>query len=197
MQFAGGGVTGVASQIYSYRIKSNGTLHLNGTTLTPTGNVFLGEVLHPTQSILYAALPADSQIAVYKYSIGTGLMTFQTTVANPGSLACWLAINSTGTRLYSGESASNSITVYDLTNPLLPVQLQHLTLTPTTTGSSVTVMRFDPTGQFLYAISNSPTTSSLHVMNVASDGTMIESVAPLTLPVPSGNFPIGLATLMK
>jgi 6-phosphogluconolactonase (cycloisomerase 2 family) len=197
MQFAGGGVTGVASQIYSYRIKSNGTLHLNGTTLTPTGNVFLGEVLHPTQPILYAALPADSQIAVYQYSIGTGLMTFQTTVANPGSLACWLAINSTGTRLYSGESASNSITVYDLTNPLLPVQLQHLTLTPTTTGSSVTVMRFDPTGQFLYAISNSPTTSSLHVMNVASDGTMTESVAPLTLPVPSGNFPIGLATLMK
>lgn len=197
MQFAGGGVTGVPSQIYSYRIKSNGTLKLNGTTLTPTGNVFLGEVVHPTQPIFYAALPADSQIAVYQYSVGTGIVTFQTTVANPGSLACWLAINSAGTRLYSGESASNSITVYDLTNPLLPVQLQHLALTSTTTGSSVTNMRFDPTGQFLYAISNSPTTSSLHVMNIATDGTMTETIAPLTLPVPSGNFPIGLATLMK
>lgn len=197
MQFAGGGVAGVPSQIYSYRIKSNGTLKLNNTVQTPTGNVFLGEVVHPKQSILYAALPADSQIAVYQYSIATGVLTYQTSVANPGSLACWLAINSTGTRLYSGESASNSITVYDLTNPLLPVQLQHLTLTPTTTGSSVTNMRFDPTGQFLYAISNSPTTSSLHVMNVASDGTMTETVTPLTLPVPSGNYPIGLATLMK
>ena len=197
MQFAGGGTVGVVSQIYSYRIRSNGTLRLNNTVQTPTGNVFLGEVVHPTQSILYAALPADSEIAVYQYSIATGILTFQTTVANPGSLACWLAINSTGTRLYSGESASNSITVYDLTNPLLPVQLQHLTLTATTTGSSVTNMRFDATGQFLYAISNSPTSSSLHVMNIASDGTMTETLAPLTLPVPSGNFPIGLATLLK
>jgi len=197
MQFAGGGVVGVPSEILSYRIKSNGLLRLNGTTLTPSGNVFLGEVVHPTQSILYAALPADSEIAVYTYSNSSGLLTFQTTVANPGSLACWLAINSTGTRLYSGESASNSITVYDLTNPLLPVQLQHVTLTPTTSGSSVTNMRFDPTGQFLYAISNSPTTSSLHVMNIATDGTMSEILTPITLAVPSGNFPIGLATVMK
>ena len=197
LQFAGGGVVGVPSQIYSYRIRSNGTLKLNDTVLTPTGNVFLGEVVHPTQTILYAALPADSQIAVYTYSTSTGLLTYQTSVPNPGSLACWLAINAAGTRLYSGESASNSITVYDLTNPLLPVQLQHLTLTPTTTGSGVTVMQFDPTGQYLYAISNSPTTSSLHVMNIATDGTMTETVTPLTLPVPSGNYPIGLATLMK
>ena len=197
MQFAGGGVVGVPSQIYSYRIRSNGTLKLNSTVQTPTGNIFLGEVVHPTQTILYAALPADSQIAVYQYSIPGGILTYQTSVANPGMLACWLAINAAGTRLYSGESASNSITVYDLTNPLLPVQLQHLTLTPTTANSAVTVMRFDPTGQFLYAISNSPTSSSLHVMNVASDGTMTETLAPLTLPVPSGNFPIGLATLMK
>lgn len=197
MQFAGGGVVGVPSQIYSYRIRANGTLNLTDTVQTPTGNVFLGEVVHPTQTILYAALPADSQIAVYKYAAGTGILTYQTSVANPGGLPCWLAINAAGTRLYSGESATNSITVYDLTNAVLPVQLQHLTLTPTTTGSSVTVMRFDPTGQFLYAISNSPTSSSLHVMNVAGDGTMTETVAPMTLPVPTGNYPIGLATLMK
>ena len=197
MQFAGGGVAGVPSQIYSYRIRSSGTLKLNSTVQTPTGNVFLGEVVHPTQTILYAALPADNQIAVYQYSIPAGILTYQTSVANTGSLACWLAINAAGTRLYSGESASNSITVYDLTNPLLPVQLQHVTLTPTTSGSFVTVMRFDPTGNFLYAISNSSTSSSLHVMNVASDGTMTENLTPLTLPVPSGNYPIGLATLMK
>lgn len=197
MQFAGGGVVGVPSQIYSYRIHANGTLGLTNTVQTPTGNLFLGEVVHPTQTILYAALPVDSQIAVYQYAAGTGILTYQTSVANPGGLPCWLAINAAGTRLYSGESATNSITVYDLTNPLLPVQLQHLTLTATSAESAVTVMRFDPTGQFLYAISNSPTTSSLHVMNVASDGTMTETVTPMTLPVPSGNFPIGLATLMK
>jgi 6-phosphogluconolactonase (cycloisomerase 2 family) len=197
LQFAGGGVVGVPSQIYSYRIRSNGTLKLNNTVQTPTGNVFLGEVVHPTQTILYAALPADSQIAVYQYSLPAGILTYQTSVATLGSLPCWLAINSAGTRLYTGESATNSITAYDLTNPLLPVELQHISLTSTTPGSSVTNLRFDPTGQFMYAISNSPTSSSLHVMNVASDGTLTETVTPLTLPVPSGNFPIGLATLMK
>lgn len=197
LQFAGGGTAGVVSEIYSYRIRSNGTLKLNNAVMTPTGNVFLGEVVNPAQTVLYAALPADSQIAVYQYSVATGILTYQTSVANPGSLACWLAINAAGTRLYSGESASNSITVYDLTNPLLPVQLQHITLTPTTTGSSVTNLHFDPTGAFLYAISNSPTTSSLHVLNAAADGTLTETLTPLTLPVPSGNYPIGLATLLK
>jgi 6-phosphogluconolactonase (cycloisomerase 2 family) len=199
IQFAGGSPPPpIPSTIFSYRIRTNGTLRLNNSVTTPNpGSLFLGEVVHPTQAILYAALPADSQIGVYTYSLGTGLLSFQTTVANPGSLACWLAINSAGTRLYSGESMSNSITVYDLTNPLLPVQLQHLTLTFTITGSAVTNLRFDPTGQFLYAISNETAESSLHVFNVAADGTLSESITPVVLPVPFGNYPIGLATVMK
>lgn len=196
MQFAGAAV-GVPSQIYSYRIRSNGTLKLNSTVQTPTGNVFLGEVVHPTQNVLYAALPADNQIAVYQYTVPGGVMTYQTSVSSVGTLPCWLAINAAGTRLYSGNSASNSISVFDLTNSLLPVELQNVTLTPTTPNSDVTNLRFDPTGNFLYAISNSSTSSSLHIMNVASDGTMTETVTPLTLPVPIGNYPIGLATLMK
>ncbi len=198
MQFAGGSSPPVPSTIYSYRIRSNGTLKLNNSVTTPNpGSLFLGEVVHPTQAILYAALPADSQIGVYTYGPGTGTITFQTTVPNNGQLACWLAINSTGTRLYSGESMSNSITVYDLTNPLLPVQLQQITLSTTMTGSGVTNLRFDPTGQFLYAISNVITESSLHVLNVAADGTLSETLAPLAIPVPLGNYPIGLATVMK
>jgi hypothetical protein len=199
LQFAGGSPNPpVPSTIFSYRIRSNGTLRLNNSVSTPNpGSLFLGEVVHPTQQILYAALPADSQIGVYSYSGATGLMTFQTTVANPGGLACWLAINAAGTRLYSGESATNSVTVYDLTNPLLPVQLQHITLTATVSGSAVTNLRLDPTGQFLYAISNETSESSLHVFNVAADGTLSENVAPLALPVPFGNYPIGLATLLK
>jgi 6-phosphogluconolactonase (cycloisomerase 2 family) len=199
IQFAGGSPPPpIPSTIFSYRIRANGTLKLNNSVTTPNpGSLFLGEVVHPTQAILYAALPADSQVGVYTYSPGTGLITFQTTVANPGQLACWLAINSTGTRLYSGESMSNSITVYDLTNPLLPVQLQHITLTFTITSSGVTNLRFDPTGQFLYAISNETAESSLHVFNVASDGTLSETITPVVLPVPFGNYPIGLATVMK
>ena len=199
MQFAGGSPPPpVPSTIFAYRIRANGTLNLISSVTTPNpGSLFLGEVVHPTQAILYAALPADSQIGVYTYAPGTGEMAFQTTVPNPGLLPCWLAINAAGTRLYSGESMSNSITVYDLTNPLLPVQLQHLTLSFTITGSAVTNLRIDPTGKFLYAISNETAESSLHVFNVASDGTLSETITPVAIPVPFGNYPIGLATVMK
>jgi 6-phosphogluconolactonase (cycloisomerase 2 family) len=199
MQFAGGSPPPpIPSTIYSYRIRSDGTLKFNNSVTTPVaGSLFLGEVVHPTKAIFYVGLPADSQIGVYTYAPSTGLISFQTTVPNPGELACWLAINSAGTRLYSGESMSNSITVYDLTNALLPVQLQHITLTTTVVGSSVTNMRFDPTGQFLYAISNETVESTLHVFNVAADGTLSESITPMAIPVPFGNYPIGLATVMK
>lgn len=199
MQFAGGSPPPpVPSTIFAYRIRSNGTLKLNNSVTTPNpGSLFLGEVVHPSQAILYAALPVDSQIGVYTYAPGPGTIAFSTTVTNPGQLACWLAINAAGTRLYSGESMSNSITVYDLTNPLVPVQLQHISLTFTITGSGVTNLRFDPTGNFLYAVSNETAESSLHVLNVATDGTLSETITPVVIPVPFGNYPIGLATVMK
>ena len=198
MQFAGGTPPpGVVSQIYSYRMQANGKLKLNQTVLTPTGHVFLGEKVHPTQAILYAALPGDQQVATYTYGVATGLLTLQSQVSTTGTLPCWLEVNSAGTRLYSGNTQDNSIDVFDLTVPTVPAFLQHIVLAPTTSGSGVSNMKFDPTGNFLYAISNSATSSSLHVFNVNADGTLVENLVPLTLPVPSGNFPFGLATVQK
>ena len=91
----------------------------------------------------------------------------------------------------------NTIDVFDTTIATAPVFLQHVAVKQTTAGSGVTSLKFDPTGQFFYALSNSPTSSSLHVFNVNADGTLVENVNPLTLPVPSGNFPLGIATLQK
>jgi hypothetical protein len=197
MQFAGGAPPGVVSEIYSYRMQKNGHMKLNQSIMTPTGNVFLGEVLHPTQNILYAALPADNQVATYTFSQATGLLTLASQVSTTGTLPCWLTINADGTRLYTGNTADNSVDVFDLTIPTAPVFLQHVVLKATSTSSGATVMKVDPTGAFLYVVSNSPTNSSLHVLSIASDGTLTEPTTPLILPVPSGNFPIGLATLMK
>jgi 6-phosphogluconolactonase (cycloisomerase 2 family) len=196
MQFAGGSST-VPSQIYSYRMQLNGKMKLNQTVVAPTGNVFLGEYVHPTQTVLYAALPATNQVAVYTYAGATGLLTLQTQVATTGALPCWLTMNAAGTRLYTGNTMDNTIDVFDTTVATAPVFLQHIALKPTTAGSGVTNMKFDPTGQFLYALSNSSTSSSLHVFNANADGTLVENLSPLTLPVPSGNFPLGLATVQK
>ncbi len=183
------------SQLSSYRIHANGLLTLNSSIPVPTGlNVFLGLAVHPTASVLYAALPADNQIGVYTYVNGTGVLSFVTTVPTTGSLACWLGISPDGSRLYSAETGSGTITVYDTSVPTAPVQLQHYTMS--TVGDAHPApweVKFDPTGKFLYAVSN----QYLHVINVAADGTLSETVSPVNLNVPAGTFPYGLATALR
>lgn len=197
MEFAGGALPPVVSQIDSYRIRRNGTLALNNSVQVPPGTaVFLGEAVHPTQNILYAALPADNKVAVYTFD-STGILTFSTTVADPGVLACWVFVSPDGKHMYTGETMSNSVGVFDLTDPLNPVALQSLPLSTTFPSSGATNMNLDPTGKFLYALSNSPTGSALHVLNVAADGTLTETTTPVILPVPAGNWPVGIATLLK
>jgi hypothetical protein len=183
------------SSISSYRIKANGSFRFVGTVSVPTGdNVFLGMALNPVADYLYAALPADGQIAVYSFSRGTGLLTFVTTVPNLGGLACWLTTDALGTRLYSAETMTGTISVYDITTPSLPVQIQQINLSTTNDATPAPWnLKIDPTGQFLYAVSN----QSLHVVNILSDGTLSEVATPVALPVVSGGHPYGLATAMK
>jgi len=182
------------SSIRVFRIKANGAVGLLSTTPVPSGDhVFLGEMMHPTKGVMYAALPADSLIGVYRYSTVTGALTFVRTVTNPGQLACWFAMDKAATRLYTAETMSNSVTVYDITDPLNPVQLQHITLVSTTGDGGPGNIALDQTGQFLYTVNR----SSLHVLNVAADGTLTESLTPVNMGVPDGNFPFGLATVLK
>jgi 6-phosphogluconolactonase (cycloisomerase 2 family) len=183
------------SSISSFRIRSNGAFRLLGTVNVPTGdNVFLGMALNPVADYLYAALPVDNQIAVYSFSRGTGLLTFVTTVPNFGGLACWITTDAAGTRLYSAETMTGTITTYDITNPALPVQLQQINLSTTNDATPAPWnVKVDPTGTFLYAVSN----QALHVINIQSDGTLNETAAPVALPVSSSDHPYGLATALR
>src|SRR5581483_9118870 len=176
----------VPSSIRVFRIKANGAVGLLSTTPVPSGDhVFLGEMMHPTKGVMYAALPADNQIGVYRYSTITGAMTFVTTVPNSGLLACWFAMDKAATRLYTANTESNSVSVYDITNPLLPVEIQHIYLVATAGDGGPGNIALDPTGQFLYTVNR----SALHVLNVAADGTLTESLTPVNMGVPDGNFP--------
>lgn len=182
---------GVPSKIDSYRIHKNGKLTFNNEVDVPTGNLFLGEVVHPTQNFLFAALPADSAIAVYSYSTSTGQLSFVTTAPVSGLLPCWMAINADGSRVYTGNTMSVNVSVVDTSNPSAPVEIQTIGLSGGGAGPSN--VRLDPTGKFLYVLAG----LNLHVMNVASDGTLSETISPVALPVPSGNFPYGIATVLK
>jgi len=120
---------------------------------------------------------------------------------DPGQQVGWMTSDSKGTVLYTAEPSSNSVTVYQIngSNFTKPKQLQHLVLK---TGGEATNLKLDPTGAFLYvlALNNPPggTGNFLHVLNVSStDGSLTETLAPVSIPVPSGEIPQGLAVALK
>jgi 6-phosphogluconolactonase (cycloisomerase 2 family) len=187
----------------SYSVGNAGLLVINNCFAPNVGTIFLGAVTHPKQRVIYAGQPGAHLLSVFTYS-KAGNLAFQRDVANQGSLVCWLTTNKAGTRLYTSESGTTgtagTVTVYDISgaNFLKPVQLQHFTLTAN--GANIANLKLDPTEQFLYvlAVNESGTAANyLHVVAVASDGTLTETAAPLKLNIPTGEIPQGLAVAMR
>ncbi len=182
------------SQLASYRIHSNGMLQFNGAVTAPPGtSLFLGEVVSPTGNYLYVALPVESKIAVYHYSVTSGLLSLVSTVSTPGLLPCWLTINAAGTHLYSADTQSGTISVFDVSNPQQPAFRQQIQLSTQVGNGQPWNVQIDPSGQFLYAV----TGIGLHAMNILSDGTLAELASPTLLPVPANTYPYGLAAVQK
>jgi 6-phosphogluconolactonase (cycloisomerase 2 family) len=183
------GVEFMSGKVSLYRALSSGKLSLVSSSTNPSA--VLGGVASPTAKAVYAGLPLVSQLSVNKYT-SAGSLSFLRTVPNAGALVCWLGISPSGTRIYSGETGSGTISVYDATNPGNPKQLQHFTLTPS--GSLPAALKLDPTGQFLYVVDRG---GSMHVLNVAGDGTVTETHAAVNLGMPAGAIPMGLVTMSK
>ena len=186
------GIEFMAGTVSSYKLTRAGIMSVtNSVTMPGPTPVGVGAVLHPTVKGLYLTLPADHQVQVYGYD-STGKLGSVGSAQNQGLAVCWAAVNATGTRLYTSETASGTISVYDLTNTKKPVQLQHMAVSGT--GALPTHMKVDPTGQFLYVLDR---LGLLHVLNIASDGTVTESLTPYNLGLPSGTVPLGVQVLMK
>jgi len=152
-----------------------------------------GGVLNPKSNALYVTVPVPRFINVMSYDTTNNLSLVQT-LDDPGSAPCWATTNRAGTRLYITETPSGTLSVYDLSDPLAPVFLQHLELAGTTKPYP-THVRFDPTETFLYVLNRH---GLLHVLDVAGDGTLQENRAPYNLGLPNGRVPpLGLAVLRK
>ena len=157
----------------------------------------LGLQSHPSKPILYVGFVTINKLGVYSYDQATGKLTFLKTVPNSGQAPCWIITNRAGTRLYTANTADNSVTVYDLTDPTTPVEIQRVTLN--SNGSAgATQLTLDSTESFLQVVDhrNSPDVAEgngLHVLNVNQDGTLIEvSSSPLALPSVDDSFPQGI-----
>ncbi|MEP6763032.1 MAG: hypothetical protein ABJB66_01915 [Gemmatimonadaceae bacterium] len=175
----------------------------------PMTHVVLGLAVHPTQNVLYAGFVAQDKLGVYTYD-GTGALTFKTSVANTGKAICWIISNATGSVLYTTNTADNSISRYNNSNPLAPVESQHLVLqeggvtytdpmghvVPTSEDYQ---LMLDPTGKNLYVLSQHTNPdftvangNILHTLTVAGDGTLSETVATTHLPVSAQTRPWGV-----
>ena len=88
----------------------------------------LGLGVHPTQKIMYAQMATINKMAVFRYD-DQARLTFVKAVPNQGGqLPCWTLVNRAGTRIYTDNAANNTMTVYDISDPLNPKQIQVLKL---------------------------------------------------------------------
>jgi hypothetical protein len=169
----------------------------------PKAEFALGTGVHPTKPYVYMPLPTAPALAVYKYD-QTGKLTFVNSVPTAGAfLPCWIAITKDGRWLYTTSAATNNVTVFDITNPEKPVQIQSIGFMDPGNAWNLSL---DPTDKFL--VVNSPRAAPVvpmgkgnyqHVLSRGADGKLTD-LAPgmgkaTKLPVPIDAAPYGMVVL--
>ncbi len=183
----------------SYQLDADGGSMTQIGSIAPpftVSGVLNGSIFHPNpaQQYYYTGQPDDRRFIVSSYTTA-GALTYLKSVSNSGKAICWLSINPAGTRLVDSETASASITSYDITNPVSPVLSQHLTLKNTLALLPRPAHQvWDPTAAFLYVVDRN---AYLHIVNADATGTLTESATPFKLGLPAGTVPVGIAVLRK
>jgi 6-phosphogluconolactonase (cycloisomerase 2 family) len=186
--------------LQSFRLDEDGRLRQNPPEALPD-SLFnghpvahgpLGMRTHPELRILYVDVTFINEVAVYRYD-EKGRLSFVRAVADSGAAPCWAIVNHTGTHLYVTNTGDGSISVFDLTDPLNPVEIQHFLLDNTTGHLFSTVI--DSSDQFIYVSSEqdtataTPAANAFHTLSVNSDGTLTEPSPPTVLPI-AGTVPV-------
>lgn len=196
----------------------------DGTTITPSpgtpvdipgtdsaiSHLVLGLAVHPTQNVLYVGFVTQNKLGIYNFDAGSGALMFHASAANSGQAICWLVTNATGSAVYAVNTGDNSMSWYDSSDPLSPVEDQHLLLKnpgpsymnpkgmPVPTSEAFQEA-LTPDGKYLYVVSQhtNPDFSvangnMLHALTIAPDGSMSEPGTPVELPVDTHTRPWGL-----
>lgn len=212
------------SLLESFEVQRNGLLRRapGGPYLPPPASrvdpsnhatgYLLGLLAHPTKPILYAGELLTNRLGVYTYD-DAGVPKSVADVESLGMATCWIAIDPQATHLYTADAATNSIGVFDLTDPLLPVIIQELplrlvesrnTLPQAVAPALFPTLNFqlsvNQTGEFLYVTNHAASRTEytegnvLHILQIKADGSLIEpSFSPVQLPVNGSIHPTGNA----
>jgi DNA-binding beta-propeller fold protein YncE len=165
----------------SYFLDFFGHLHLIQTQSPPSGlGPALGQDVNPAAPFLYVGLPGAAQIGVYRLSLFH--TSFVRSIADTGKAPCWVRVSKNGRYLYSDNTGSHSISVYDLSDPSNPVETQEVVL------NKVAAVTFDfalsPDQRFMYVV-EAGTSNQVHILSVnQTNGQLTETAAsPVPLPV--------------
>jgi 6-phosphogluconolactonase (cycloisomerase 2 family) len=135
----------------------------------------LGLWANPDARQLYVGFVTVNKVGVYTWD-EDGVPIFERTVPNSGRAICWLRTNRAGTRLYTANTGSSTVSVYDTTDPDEPKEIQAV---HTSGPGALFQLALDPTERFLYVIgqrgSHAAPGNALHVLAVDDeDGTLSE-----------------------
>ncbi len=148
----------------------------------------LNGAVHPTQPILYVNLVTYTQIGVYTYD-KDGVLNYVRSVGNTGVAPCWDAISKDGQYMYVVDAFSNSVSTYDLADPLNPTEIQSVTLS---VGGGAFRISLDPGGKYVYIVDQNldaalmdTSQNNIQVLQIQPDGTLAQVPgATITLPIP-------------
>jgi hypothetical protein len=192
-QFLGG-------NLQSFLLQPDGSLTPEDHVAPPDGAKPLGLWSHPNAPILYVGFVTKDRLGVYTFD-PSGKLNFVRSVKNSGKAICWLRTNAAGTRLYTANTTDNSVSVYDTTVPLNPVEIQHLPLKGL--GNALQFM-LGPREDYLYLVTQRASAkiplgkgNTLHILKVDKvTGTLSETDDSFVqLPVPPGTRPQGVAAI--
>jgi DNA-binding beta-propeller fold protein YncE len=182
---------GTSTSINSYTLTRSGTITPNSSASLAGPPV--GGALNPVVRGIYVTVAPNALISLVSYDTAFKL-TLQKSAMDPGTAVCWVTVNKAGTRMYTGETASGTISVWDITNPpRTPNVLQ--TLLMSGNNALPSMVKLDPTEKFLYVLDRH---GSVHVLDVAADGKLAESRAVYNLGLPDNNVPpLGITVALK
>jgi hypothetical protein len=139
-----------------------------------------------------------NKVGVYRYD-EQGRLSFLRTVPNAGQGICWIRSNQSGTRLYTTDTATNQVSVYDATDAEEPIEIQTLTLAGVGDAFQVSL---SSNGKALYVLSQRSATSIpegqgnvLHSLSIKDDGTLEEIGSGIGFHLPTGTRPQGVAVV--
>ena len=162
--------------------------------------LMFGLQAHPKEPLIYVSMVTSARLGVFEYN-KNGKLKFVSSASNSGQLICWVAINKEGTRAYTTNNGSDTVSVYDLTDPRHPKEIQHLELRG---YGAPYQLSLSPDEKHIYTIKHRTFDKTpigdggtLNILDISTDGRIVESnYSPINVPHRGDLLarPLGLAT---